>query len=75
VAGQFVDERNGVWKILRVSHVLMGHMLDNFAMGLGRGKDSAVVTGDLIHSPLRQRYADLHRAVPVAVLRACETVG
>jgi hypothetical protein len=26
---------------------------------LGRGKDAAVVTGDLIHSPLQARYPEL----------------
>lgn len=33
-----------------------GHTPDHFAVGLGRGTDAAVLTGDLIHSPLQTRY-------------------
>jgi glyoxylase-like metal-dependent hydrolase (beta-lactamase superfamily II) len=36
-----------------------GHTPDHFAVALGKGKDSAVVTGDLIHSPLQARYPEL----------------
>ena len=36
-----------------------GHTIDHFAVGLGRGGDKAVVTGDLIHSPLQAKYPDL----------------
>jgi len=37
-----------------------GHTPDHFAVALGRGgKDAAVVTGDLIHSPLQARYPEL----------------
>ncbi len=36
-----------------------GHTPDHFAVCLGRGGDHAVVTGDLIHTPLQARYPDL----------------
>ena len=36
-----------------------GHTIDHFAVQLGRGGKEAVITGDLIHSPLQARYPDL----------------
>jgi glyoxylase-like metal-dependent hydrolase (beta-lactamase superfamily II) len=36
-----------------------GHTPDHFAVAVGRGGDKAVLTGDLIHSPLQARYPDL----------------
>ena len=36
-----------------------GHTIDHFAVALGRGADRAVVTGDLIHSPLQAKYPEL----------------
>ena len=36
-----------------------GHTIDHFAVCLGRGGDAAVMTGDLIHSPLQARYPHL----------------
>jgi glyoxylase-like metal-dependent hydrolase (beta-lactamase superfamily II) len=54
--------------VVRSDHVLNeyvrlmptpGHTPDHFAVGLGKGRDVAVVTGDLIHSPLQARYPDL----------------
>ena len=36
-----------------------GHTPDHYAVTLGRGREDAVVTGDLIHSPLQMRYLDL----------------
>jgi glyoxylase-like metal-dependent hydrolase (beta-lactamase superfamily II) len=36
-----------------------GHTPDHFAVCLGRGGDAAVLTGDLIHSPLQARYPEL----------------
>ena len=36
-----------------------GHTIDHFAVGLGRGSDKAVITGDLIHSPLQAKYPEL----------------
>ncbi|MDA8051114.1 MAG: MBL fold metallo-hydrolase [Rhodospirillales bacterium] len=36
-----------------------GHTPDHFAVTLGRGRDVAALTGDLIHSPLQARYPEL----------------
>ncbi len=36
-----------------------GHTIDHYAVQLGRGGRDAVITGDLIHSPLQARYPEL----------------
>jgi glyoxylase-like metal-dependent hydrolase (beta-lactamase superfamily II) len=36
-----------------------GHTPDHFAVRIGRTRDEAVVTGDLLHSPLQMRHPDL----------------
>ncbi len=36
-----------------------GHTPDHFAVEIGRGRTEAVMTGDLIHSPLQARYPEL----------------
>ncbi|MGH7152286.1 MAG: MBL fold metallo-hydrolase, partial [Acetobacteraceae bacterium] len=36
-----------------------GHTPDHFAVLLGRGGKDAVLTGDLIHSPLQARYPEM----------------
>ncbi len=36
-----------------------GHTPDHFAVEIGRGRTEAVLTGDLIHSPLQARYPEL----------------
>lgn len=36
-----------------------GHTPDHFAVAMGRGHDAAVITGDLIHSPIQARYPEL----------------
>ncbi|HLY46370.1 MAG TPA: MBL fold metallo-hydrolase [Stellaceae bacterium] len=36
-----------------------GHTPDHFAVCAGRGRDQAVFTGDLIHSPIQARYPEL----------------
>jgi glyoxylase-like metal-dependent hydrolase (beta-lactamase superfamily II) len=36
-----------------------GHTPDHFAVRVGRTEDQAVLTGDLIHSPLQARYPEL----------------
>lgn len=36
-----------------------GHTPDHFAVELGRGQPQALMTGDLIHSPLQARYPEL----------------
>ena len=40
-----------------------GHTIDHYAVALGRGADRAVMTGDLIHSPLQARYPELSMRV------------
>ncbi|MGA9866199.1 MAG: MBL fold metallo-hydrolase [Acetobacteraceae bacterium] len=40
-----------------------GHTIDHYAVQLGRGGKDAVITGDLIHSPLQARYPDLSMRV------------
>ena len=39
-----------------------GHTVDHFAVELGRDCAAAVVTGDLLHSPLQARYPELGMA-------------
>jgi glyoxylase-like metal-dependent hydrolase (beta-lactamase superfamily II) len=36
-----------------------GHTIDHVAVALGRSRDAAIVTGDLIHSPLQLRHPEL----------------
>ena len=36
-----------------------GHTPDHFAVRLGHGRDDAVITGDLLHSPLQARIPEL----------------
>ena len=36
-----------------------GHTPDHFAVQIGRGRTDAVMTGDLIHTPLQARYPEL----------------
>jgi glyoxylase-like metal-dependent hydrolase (beta-lactamase superfamily II) len=36
-----------------------GHTIDHFAVEMGRGRADAVITGDLVHTPLQARYPDL----------------
>ncbi|HUB43449.1 MAG TPA: MBL fold metallo-hydrolase, partial [Acetobacteraceae bacterium] len=36
-----------------------GHTIDHYAVKLGRGGKDAVITGDLIHSPLQAKYPEL----------------
>ncbi len=36
-----------------------GHTPDHFAVAIGRGRDAAVITGDLIHSALQARYPEM----------------
>lgn len=40
-----------------------GHTVDHFAVVLGKNVDYAVMTGDLIHSPLQARYPNLCASV------------
>ncbi len=36
-----------------------GHTPDHFAVAVGRGRDDAVLSGDLIHSPIQARYPEI----------------
>ncbi|HUC19148.1 MAG TPA: MBL fold metallo-hydrolase [Acetobacteraceae bacterium] len=36
-----------------------GHTPDHFCVALGSGRDDAIVTGDLIHSPIQMRYPEI----------------
>ena len=36
-----------------------GHTIDHYAVQLGKGGRDAVITGDLIHTPLQALYPDL----------------
>ncbi|HTC10273.1 MAG TPA: MBL fold metallo-hydrolase [Acetobacteraceae bacterium] len=40
-----------------------GHTIDHFAVALGKGGKDAVITGDLIHSPLQAKYPELSMRV------------
>jgi glyoxylase-like metal-dependent hydrolase (beta-lactamase superfamily II) len=40
-----------------------GHTIDHFAVEIGRGKAEAVITGDLLHSPLQARYPHLQMRI------------
>ncbi len=40
-----------------------GHTIDHYAVQLGRDGKDAVITGDLIHSPLQARYPELSMRV------------
>ncbi len=40
-----------------------GHTPDHFAVRLGRTHDAAVITGDLLHSPLQMRYPHLKMGI------------
>ena len=40
-----------------------GHTIDHFAVELGRGSAQAVITGDLIHSPIQARYPEVNMRI------------
>jgi len=50
-----------------------GHTVDHFAVCLGRGGDAAVMTGDLIHSPLQARYPQLGARVDLDPVQSAAT--
>jgi glyoxylase-like metal-dependent hydrolase (beta-lactamase superfamily II) len=50
-----------------------GHTIDHFAVELGRSGAEAVITGDLIHSPIQARYPDLSMFVDQDPTRAATT--
>jgi len=50
-----------------------GHTPDHFAVRLGRGTDKAVLTGDLLHSPLQARYPEISMRVDYDPAQAATT--
>jgi glyoxylase-like metal-dependent hydrolase (beta-lactamase superfamily II) len=50
-----------------------GHTPGHIAIAFGRGKDEAVMTGDLIHSPLQARYPELSAKFDVDKVQAAAT--
>ncbi len=50
-----------------------GHTPDHFSVELGKGETIAVLTGDLIHSPLQARYPDISMRVDVDQAQAAAT--
>ena len=50
-----------------------GHTIDHFAIEIGRGKADAVITGDLIHSPLQARYPHLQMRLDYDPVQAAAT--
>jgi glyoxylase-like metal-dependent hydrolase (beta-lactamase superfamily II) len=50
-----------------------GHTPGHVAFTFGRGKDSAVVSGDLMHSPLQARYPELSAKFDVDQAQAAAT--
>ena len=50
-----------------------GHTPDHYAVILGKGRDDAVMTGDLIHSPIEARYPELVMRADVDQALACQT--
>lgn len=50
-----------------------GHTIDHFAVELGRGAAAAVITGDLIHSPLQARHPHLNMFLDHDMVQAAAT--
>lgn len=50
-----------------------GHTPGHFAVAAGRGRDDAVFTGDLIHSPLQARYPEIGSRADTDPKQAAET--
>ena len=50
-----------------------GHTPDHFAVAIGRGRDDAVITGDLIHSPLQARYPEISYCADVDTKQSAAT--
>ena len=50
-----------------------GHTPGHVAIAFGRGRDDAVMTGDLIHSPLQARYPELSAKFDVDPAQAAST--
>lgn len=50
-----------------------GHTIDHYAVALGRGGKDAVITGDLIYSPLQAKYPELGMRVDYDTLQGADT--
>jgi glyoxylase-like metal-dependent hydrolase (beta-lactamase superfamily II) len=50
-----------------------GHTPDHFAVRVGRGRDDAVITGDLMHSPLQARYPELSMRADTDQMQSAQT--
>jgi len=50
-----------------------GHTIDHYAVTLGKGGKEAVITGDLIHTPLQARYPDLAMRIDYDPLQSSAT--
>ncbi len=50
-----------------------GHTIDHYAVQLGRGGKDAVITGDLIHTPLQARYPHLRMRLDYDPVQAVAT--
>jgi glyoxylase-like metal-dependent hydrolase (beta-lactamase superfamily II) len=50
-----------------------GHTPGHVAFSFGRGKDDAVFSGDLMHSPLQTRYPELSAKFDVDQMQAAAT--
>lgn len=50
-----------------------GHTPHHVAIGFGRGRDHAVMSGDLLHSPLQQRYPELSSVFDADPVQAAQS--
>ena len=50
-----------------------GHTPDHFAVAIGRGRDAAVFSGDLIHSPIQARHTGLSMRADVDPIQSAAT--
>ena len=50
-----------------------GHTPDHFAVVIGKGRDEAVITGDLIHTPLQARYPEMSMRADVDPMKSAAT--
>ncbi len=50
-----------------------GHTIDHYAVTLGKGGKDAVITGDLIHTPLQAKYPDLAMRIDYDPLQGAAT--
>jgi glyoxylase-like metal-dependent hydrolase (beta-lactamase superfamily II) len=69
---EFVTSEHGLDDHVRLAPT-PGHTPDHFAVCLGRRGEAAVMTGDLIHSPLQARYPELAMRVDYDAKQAAAT--